>query len=55
MQLSGSVSIHGAVSGSITPDGLIELFLVSANVPQLLHNVCGMCYRVCGMMHIKDP
>ena len=42
MQLSGSVSIHGAVSGLITPDGLIELFLVSANVPQLLSQ--GMWY-----------
>ena len=34
------------VVGSILHGGPIELFLVPAN---------GMCYPVCGVMHIKEP
>ena len=37
------------VIGSILHGGPIELFLVPASAP------CGMCYPVCGMMHIKEP
>ena len=44
------------VIGSILHGGPIELFLIPATV---LHNwcnkVCGMCYPVCGMVHIKEP
>ena len=48
---------RGAISYRIDPslDGPIELFLV----PPVLHNWCnkgrGMCYPVCGMVHIKEP
>ena len=44
---------HGAMGRRIDPSwgGPIELFLV--------HDWCnegrGMCYPVCGMMHIKEP
>ena len=34
------------VVGSILHGGHIELFLVTG---------CGMCYPVCGMMHINEP
>ena len=43
------------VVGSILHDGPIELFLVPVTV---LHDWCnkgrGMCYLVCGMVHIKE-
>ena len=48
---------HGAMGHRIDPSwgGHIELFLVAA----MLHNWCnkghGMCYPVCGMVHIKEP
>ena len=35
--------------------GSIELFLVPANVPRLVNKVRGICYPVCGMVHIKEP
>ena len=47
---------HGAMGRRIDPSwgGLIELFLVP-----VIHNWCnksrGMCYPVCGMVHIKEP
>ena len=31
----------------------IELFLVPASAP--CNKGCGMCYSVCGIMHIKEP
>ena len=39
---------HGAMGRRIDPswDGPIELFLAPAS---------GMCYPVCGMVHIKEP
>ena len=55
------------VVGSILHGGPIELFLVPASVilsvsdselQPVLHDWCskgsGMCYPVCGMMHIKE-
>ena len=33
----------------------IELFLVPASAPRLVNKGCGMCYPVCGMVHIKEP
>ena len=45
------------VVGSIIHDRLIELFLFSFQ--PVLHDWCnkgcGMCYPICGMMHIKEP
>ena len=35
--------------------GPIELFLVPASAPRLVQQSCGMCYPVCGMVHIKEP
>ena len=54
------------VIGSITHGGPIELFLAPACALQLRETVIvktfivsekaiGMCYPVCGMLHIKDP
>ena len=47
---------HGVLGRRIDPSwsGPIELFLVpaSAGVTKAMH---GMCYHVCGMMHIKEP
>ena len=49
---------HGAMGRRIDPSlgGPIELFLVPHPV---LHDWCnkghGMCYPVCGMVHIKEP
>ena len=39
------------VVGSILHGGPIEIFLVTASGPKGR----GMCYPVCGMMHIKEP
>ena len=33
----------------------IKLFLVPTSAPQLVNKSCGICYPVCGMMHIKEP
>ena len=35
--------------------GPIELFLVPASDPQLVNKGRGVCYPVCGIMHIKEP
>ena len=35
--------------------GPIELFLVPAIAPRLVYKGRGMCYPVCGMVHIKEP
>ena len=43
------------VVGSILHGGPIELFLIPASAPRLVHQDRGMCYPVCGMMHIKEP
>ena len=42
---------NGVMGRRINPSwgGPIELFLVPPSAPRL---VCGMCYPVCGMMHI---
>ena len=48
---------HGAMGRRMDPSwgGPIELFLVQP----VLHDWCnkgrGMCYPVCGMVHIKEP
>ena len=39
---------------SILNGGPIELFLVPASAPRLVYQT-GMCYPVCGMVHIKEP
>ena len=46
-----SAFAHGAMGHRIDPSwsGPIELFLVTASAPRL-----GMCYPVCGMVHIKE-
>ena len=43
---------HGAMGRRIDPSwgGPIELFLVPASSPGR-----GMCYPVCGIVHIKEP
>ena len=49
---------HGAMGRRIDPSwgGPIELFLVPASAPHDWCNKgCGMCYPVCGMVHIKEP
>ena len=48
---------HGAMGRRIDPSwgGPIELFLVPASAPRLGNKGCGMCYPVCGMVHIKEP
>ena len=45
----------GWVIGSILHGGPVELFFVSASAPQLVYKGRGMCYPVCGMVHLKDP
>ena len=42
------------VAASILQGGL-ELFQVPANAQNGYNKGCGMCYPVCGIMHIKDP
>ena len=51
------VFAHGAMGHRIDPSwgGPIELFLVPASAPRLVYKGCGMCYPVCGMVHIKEP
>ena len=48
---------HGAMGSRIDPSwsGPIELFLNSASAPRLVNKGCGLCYPVCGMVHIKNP
>ena len=48
---------HGAMGRRIDPSwgGPIELFLVPASVPHWCNKDRGMCYPVCGMVHIKEP
>ena len=42
--------------GSMPHGGPIELFLVPASAPRLDYNKGrDVSYRVCGMVHIKDP
>ena len=43
------------VSGSILHGGPTYLYFVPASAPQLVNKERGMCYLVCGMVHIKDP
>ena len=42
------------VVGSILHGGPIELFLVPTSAPRLVYKGRGMCYPICGMMHIKE-
>ena len=46
---------HDAMGRWINPSwgGPIELFLVPASANSV--TVCGMCYPVYGMVHIKEP
>ena len=48
---------HGAMGRRIDPSwgGPIELFLVPASVHDWCNKGRGMCYPVCGMVHIKEP
>ena len=47
---------HGAIGRRIDPSwgGPIELFLVPASAPRR-NKGRGMCYPICGMVHIKEP
>ena len=46
---------HGTIDRWTDPHGgPIELFLVPTNGPRLVYMDRGMCYPVCGMMHIKE-
>ena len=46
---------RGAMGRRIDPSwgGPIELFLVPASDARLVYQGRGMCYTVCGMVHIK--
>ena len=48
---------HGAMGRRIDPSwgGPIQLFLAPASAPRQFNKGCGMCYPVCGMVHIKEP
>ena len=48
---------HGAMGCQIDPSwgGPIELFLVPASAPDWCNKGCGMCYPVCGIVHVKEP
>ena len=48
---------HGVMGRQIDPSwgGPIELFLIPASAPDWCNKGCGMCYPVCGMVHIKEP
>ena len=48
---------HGAMGRRVDPSwgGPIELFLVSASGDDCCNKGRGMCYPVCGMVHIKEP
>ena len=41
------------VIGSFPFGGPIKLFLISASAPTLVYKDRGMCYLLCGMVHIK--
>ena len=43
------------VVGSILHGGPIELFVFLASAPRRCNKGRGMCYPVCGMVHIKEP
>ena len=43
------------VVGSILHGGPIELFLVPASAHDWCNKGHGMCYPVCGMVHMKEP
>ena len=45
----------GWVIGLIRHGGPIELFIIPASDPRLVYQNRGMCYPVCGMVHIKEP
>ena len=49
--------VRGFAHGLIDPSwgGPTELFLVPSSAPRLVNKGCGMCYPVCGMVHIKEP
>ena len=48
---------HGVMGRRIDPSwgGPIELFLILAMLHDWCNKGCGMCYPVCGMVHIKEP
>ena len=48
---------HGAMDRRVGPSwgGPIELFLVQPELQDWCNKGCGMCYPVCGMVHIKEP
>ena len=41
--------------GAISHGGPIELLLVPATAPRLVKKGLGMCYLVCGIVHINEP
>ena len=48
-------SVVGSILHGGPMDTVMELFFVPASAPRLAYKGCGMCYPVCGMMHIKEP
>ena len=48
---------HGAMGRRIDPSwgGPIKLFLFPASAHDWCNKDRGMCYHVCGMVHIKEP
>ena len=47
--------MEGWVIGSILHGGPIKLFLAQPVLHDWCIKGCGMCYPVCGMMHVKEP
>ena len=48
---------HGAMGSQIDPSWgrPIKLFLVQPVLHDWCNKGCGMCYPVCGIVHIKEP
>ena len=48
---------HGAMGRRIDPSWIepIKLFLFQPVLHDWCNKGCGMCYPVCGMVHIKEP
>ena len=51
------VFCHGAMGRQINPSGvdLLSYFLYQPVLHDWCNRGCGMCYPVCGMVHIKEP
>ena len=47
--------VRWVVGSILHGGGPTELFLVPASAPRLVKQSRGICYPVCGMVHIKEP